>query len=302
MAHPKKILITGASGLIGSELTKKLIDLGHSVSHLGRSAKKGSIPSFVWNVDKQYCDPKALEGIDTIIHLAGAGIADERWTGKRKREILESRTHSTRLLHKTLRENKNEVKSVISASAIGYYGFEHPEKEFHEDSPVGKDFLASVVYHWENEIDKLRQLNLRVVKIRIGIVLSRDGGVVKEISKPVKFFIGSPLGTGEQYVSWIHVDDLCNIFVKAVGDSQMAGPYNATAGAVTNRELTRAIAHALHRPIFMPAVPGWALKLVLGEMADLVTNGSRVSSEKIRQAGFQFRFNDVQTAVSDLLK
>jgi hypothetical protein len=141
------------------------------------------------------------------------------------------------------------------------------------------------------------------VKVRIGIVLSETDGVIKEVSKPVKLFVGSPLGSGDQYISWIHIDDLCNIFIKAVDDESLSGAYNATAiTPATNRDVTKAIAHALHRPMFMPAVPAWVLKIILGEMADMVVNGSRVSSEKIRQAGFHFQFNDVQTAVDNLLK
>jgi uncharacterized protein len=144
---------------------------------------------------------------------------------------------------------------------------------------------------------------LRVVKIRIGIVLSKEGGVIKEVARPVKLFVGSPLGTGDQYVSWIHIEDLCEIFIKAVEDETLSGAYNATAiTPVTNRDLTKAIADALHRPMFMPAVPAWVLKILLGELADIVVTGSRVSSDKIRRAGFQFKFNDVQKAVTDLLK
>lgn len=303
MANPKNILITGASGLIGTQLTKEFLAKGYNVSHLGRSPKKGKIPSYTWNIETQTCDPQAFEGIGTIIHLTGAGVAEKRWTKQRKKEILESRTHSTRLLFKMLSENKHQVRSVISASAIGYYGFQHPEEVFHENSPKGNDFLATVVDQWENEIDKLNTLNLRVVKVRIGIVLSERDGMIKEISRPVKWFVGSPLGTGNQYVSWIHIDDLCNIFQKAVDDERLAGPYNATAiTPATNREITKAIAHALHRPVVMPAVPGWVLKILLGEMADMICNGSRVSSEKIRQTGFEFRFNNLEPAVNNLLK
>jgi uncharacterized protein len=303
MANPKNILITGASGLIGSRLTEKLTVRGYSVSHVGRSAKNGSIPSYLWDIDQQYLDPAALDNVHTIVHLAGAGIADKKWTKARKQEILESRTNSTRLLFKTLSENKNEVRSVVSASAIGYYGFEDTDETFTETSPAGKDFLANVVYLWEHEIDKLSTLNLRVTKIRIGIVLSKEGGVVREIAKPVKFFAGAPLGSGNQVVSWVHIEDLCEIFVKAIEDERLSGAYNATATTpVTNRELTKAIAVALHRPMFLPPIPTPVLKLMLGEMVDLVVNGSRVSSKKIQQAGFQFKFSDVQAAVSDLLK
>jgi uncharacterized protein (TIGR01777 family) len=304
MANPKNILITGASGLIGSRLTKKLHERGHTVTHLGRGgSKKNKINSYVWDIEKQYVDPDAFRDIDAVIHLAGAGVADKRWTKSRKQEILESRTRSSQLLFKALSENKNKVGLVISASAIGYYGFDRDDEIFTESTSPGKDFLADVVCRWEEEVDKLNALALRVVKIRIGIVLSKEGGVIKEVARPVKLFVGSPLGTGDQYVSWIHIEDLCEIFMKAVEDETLSGAYNATAiTPVTNRDLTKAIADALHRPMFMPAVPAWILKLLLGELSDIVVRGSRVSSDKIRRAGFQFKFNDVQEAVTDLLK
>ena len=301
MENVKKILITGASGLIGSRLTEMLIEHGHHVAHLGRTKKEGAVKSYVWNIEENQVEAGALEDIDTIIHLAGAGVADKPWTKARKREILESRTHSTRLLFDTLTNGKHTVRSFISASAVGYYGFERNDEVFTENSPPGNDFLATVVKQWENEVDAIQTLGIRVVKIRVGIVLSEKAGVLKEIMKPVKFYIGAPLGSGDQYISWIHLDDLCNIFICAVENPVLRGPYNATAPApVTNRQLTQTIARSLHKPLLFPAVPSFALKLFLGEMAGIVLNGSQVSSEKIRQAGFQFRFTTVGDAVNAL--
>lgn len=293
------VLITGASGLVGTRLTQLLLERGHEVSHLGRSKKSGSVRSFVWDVHAGTMDPEAFENADVVIHLAGAGIADERWSMKRKQEILESRTKSTALVVQKLNENQTRVKTLVSASAIGYYGMGLHANEFTEESKPGTGFLADVVTAWEHEADRLK--NKRLVKIRIGVVLSKNDGALAEIAKPVRLGLGAPLGTGEQFVSWIHLDDLCGIFIKAAEDETMQGAYNATAGAVTNRALTKAIAKALHKPLWLPAVPGFALKLVLGEMADLVLYGSSVSSGKIRQAGFSFRFDTLEKALNNLL-
>jgi hypothetical protein len=297
------ILITGASGLIGTRLTELLQTEGHSVAHLSRSAQGGNVKTYVWDVKKQTLDEKAFDGVDTMIHLAGAGVADKHWTEERKREILESRTLSTRLLYNELKKGKHSVKTVVSASAIGYYGFDDNEKLFKENDLAGTDYLANVVRQWEAEVDNIASLGIRVVKIRIGIVLSEKGGVLKEVSKPVKLFAGAPLGSGKQNISWIHIDDLVNIFIKAMHDTSMEGAYNGTGPyAVTNRELTKAIAKALHRPVLFPAVPGFALRIFLGEMADIVLKGSKVSSEKIQSAGFTFRFDTLEKAIDDLLK
>lgn len=296
------ILITGGSGLIGTRLTELLIQRGHQVSHLGRKKEKGNISSYTWDIEKQHIEAGALQGKDTIIHLAGAGIADKRWTDERKKELLESRTKSTRLLHDTLKKGNHTVKSFISSSAVGYYGFRTPEAQFSEDSPPGDDFLAYVTRSWEDEADAMKQLGIRVVKIRTGIVLSRNGGVLKAISKPVKFYVGSPLGSGEQQISWIHLDDHCGILIKAVEDQQLTGAYNSVSPhPVTNRVLTKAIAKALHKPLLLPAVPTFALKLVLGEMSDLVLYGSHVLAVKILRTGYTFRFEHLDEALRDLL-
>lgn len=294
-----RILITGASGLVGTRLTQLLLERGHEVSHLGRSKKSGSVKSFVWDVNAGILSPEALQNVDCVIHLAGAGIADERWSKKRKQEILESRTKSTALLVRKLNDGNNSVKTFVSASAIGYYGMTLSAEEFTEDSQPGTGFLAGVVTAWETEADQVK--DKRFVKIRIGVVLSKTDGALAEIAKPVRLGLGAPLGTGDQLVSWIHLDDLCGMFVKAVEDTSMQGPYNATAGAVTNRELTKAIAKTLHKPLWLPAVPGIALKLFLGEMADLVLYGGNVTANKIRRTGFSFKFDTLEKALNNLL-
>ena len=298
----KKILITGASGLVGQRLTELLLQKGYQASHLGRSKRGGAVPSFVWDVEKGFLDSKAMNEVNTIIHLAGAGVADKRWTASRKKEILESRTKSTALLFETLKNEKNSVTTVISASAIGYYGFGLRDEVFTEESKSGSDFLALVTKQWEEAVDQISSIGLRVVKLRIGIVLSEKGGALAEVSKPIKLGVGSPLGSGKQHLTWIHLDDLCEMFIKAIEDSTMKGAYNAVGPEwVSNAEMTKAIAKVLKKPLWLPPVPGFVLKIVLGEMADMVLNGSKISSTRIQTTGFKFKFTKLDEALKDLL-
>ena len=297
------ILITGASGLIGSRLTNVLHSHGHRVAHLGRAKRDGIARSFAWDIERRYIERGALQDVDTVIHLAGAGIADKPWTKERKREILESRTQSTQLLYDELKKGNHSVKTVISATAIGYYGFKDEETTYTEDDPPGDDFLAQVTRRWEQEVDAFLKLNIRVVRIRIGIVLSADGGVVKEILRPIEWYAGAPLGSGNQYMSWIHLDDLCNIFIMAVENSDLEGAYNAVAShPATNRELTKAIANAVHKPIIFPAIPSFILKILFCEISGQVNRGGKVSNEKIRQAGYKFVYENVDDALVNLLQ
>jgi uncharacterized protein (TIGR01777 family) len=297
----KNILITGATGLVGARLTEILTARGDKVVHLSRSMHSGPIRTFQWNVASNNIDANAFDGIDAIIHLAGAGVADERWTTKRKIEILESRTRSTQLIINSLKNISHHVQSFVSASAIGYYGFDRNEL-FDEDATAGNDFLASVTRQWEDAVEKAGTVVPNVVKLRIGVVLSEKGGALKEMATPVKYFVGAPLGSGSQYLSWIHIDDLCGIFIKAL-DEPLNGVFNAVApNPVTNRQLTKAIGRVMHKPIVLPAVPEFALRLILGEMAELVITGSRVSCEKILNAGYKFQFRDAGRAIEDLIR
>jgi uncharacterized protein (TIGR01777 family) len=297
-----KVLITGASGLVGSRLTELLLSKKMEVVHVGRTKRNGSVPSFAWDVDKQQMDAKALAGVDAIVHLAGAGVADKRWTPTRKKEILDSRVQSTRLLFQTLKEEKHSVKNIVSASAIGYYGFGLSDQLFTEERPPATDFLASVTTEWEKEVDAIRELEIRVVKIRIGIVLSNKGGALKEMARPIQFGVGAPLGTGQQVMSWIHIDDLCEMFCKAIQDRSLAGAYNGVApNPVTNAELTKAIASILKKPLWLPNVPPFVLRLLVGEMADIVVNGSKVSAEKILATRFKFQYWQIDDALRNLL-
>lgn len=260
------------------------------------------MPSYLWNPEEGYLDEAALEGVDTVINLSGAGIADKRWTESRKKEIISSREEPTALLVKVLRTSRHSVKTLIQASAIGYYGAGEETKLFKEEDAPGTDFLARVVERWEQAAEGLESAGLRLVKVRTGIVLSEKGGALKEMAVPVKWMVGSPLGTGRQIVSWIHIDDLCELFAWAVEINFVTGALNAVAPQpVTNREFTQALGHQLHRPLWLPPVPGVILRLLLGEMADMVINGSRISCEKAVGMGFQFRFPRLQDALRDLL-
>jgi uncharacterized protein (TIGR01777 family) len=298
---PKKVLITGASGLVGSRLTSLLLEQGHEAVHLSRKAKPGMVPTYAWDVSKGVIDENAFDGVGAIIHLAGAGVADQRWTPKRKQEILDSRVKSTQLLMHYLKTQAHQVNTFVSASAIGVYGFGLTNEVFTEESKPGNDFLAGVVTAWEREVQAVQSLGIRTVILRIGIVLSTEGGALKEMAKPVRYGLGAPLDTGRQVMSWIHLDDLCRMFLFALEQEAIAGVYNASGvQPVTNKQFTQAVARVLKKPLWLPAVPAFVLKLALGEMAEMVLNGSIVSSEKIQRAGFSFRFTDLRSALVDL--
>jgi uncharacterized protein (TIGR01777 family) len=297
MAH--KILITGGTGLVGSLLTRQLQSQGHTVSHLSRSkSPKNDIPTFQWDYSKNYLEEGALDGVDTIVHLAGAGVADKKWTVDRKTVILESRTQTSHLLYKRLKEGNHSVKTIVAASAIGLYGSDTGSSIIKESSPVGHDFLAHVVDAWELATRKYAELGIRLVQLRIGVVLSNEGGALVELLKPP---IAAGLGKGSQYMSWIHIEDLVQMIIRSIEDESFEGPYNAVAPRpVSNKELTKVAAKAFGKP-FMPInVPSLVLKVMLGEMAVIVLGGSRVSSEKIQKAGFEFKFSKIEEAVQDL--
>lgn len=302
MSGTKNILITGASGLIGSRLTELLLQKGYHVSHLSRSPRLGTVPVFAWDVKRGTMDYSALEGVDAIIHLAGTGIAEKPWTENRKREIVESRVQSTRLLIRELERRSHGVKTFLSASAIGFYGFGGTEW-FDEESPAGDDFLASVTRRWEEESSLAEGLGIRVAKVRIGIVLADSGGALKAMTTPIKFHIGAPLGSGNQFISWIHLDDVCRLFIHLLENSQLSGAYNATAPEpATNRDFTNAVANVLGRRIWLPAIPEFVLKTLLGEMASLVLTGCRVSCDKARRSGFDHEYKHLTGALEALLK
>lgn len=301
MRPRKNILITGGSGMIGTRLTQLLLERGYQVMHLNRSQKNSKVRTFLWEPSRSEIDLRAFHEVDAVVHLAGAGIADKRWSARRKEEILLSRTVSTRLLTAQLKSSPNNVTTFISASGTGYYGLADMGEAFVESDPPADDFMARVTVAWEKEVD-LNLPSIRTVRLRTGLVLSEDGIAMRKLIMPVKWFVGAPLGTGKQYVNWIHIDDLCGIYIKAIEDENMSGAYNAVApNPITNAELTRELARVLRRPLWLPPVPEFAVKLIAGEVADVVLKGGKVSSQKIQKTGFQFRFPYVRMALEHLL-
>ncbi|MCL6260524.1 TIGR01777 family oxidoreductase [Aquiflexum sp. TKW24L] len=287
----KNILITGGSGLVGKKITQQLESEGLAVAWLSRSPKKNTQKSFAWDIDKNTIDPAAIEWADGIIHLAGEGVAEKRWTDDRKKTILESRTQSTSLLYEAIKKAKNKPEAFISASAVGFYGFDTGDKTVDENAKHGTDFLAKVVVAWENEVKKIADLGLRTVLLRIGIVLDKEGGALKEMMKPP---VAAPLGSGKQWMSWIVIDDLARMFSFAVKNEKISGTYNAVGPIpATNAELTKAAAKYAGKPFIGLGVPGFGLKLVLGEMALMVLGGNKVSSKKIQSAGFKFNYSEL---------
>jgi uncharacterized protein len=291
------ILITGGTGLIGKALTEKLESEGHTVAILSRSGG-----DFIWNVKERYMDPLALQNVNAIVHLAGAGIAEKRWSSARKKEIIDSRVDSARLLVDTLTSNKHQVKTVISASGIGYYGADTGEFMCTEISEAGFDFVADCTQKWEKSVDPFIDQGIRVVKLRTGLVMSSQGGIFRVLTRPVYWFIGAILGTGKQWQSWIHIDDLVEIFHQSLVNSSAEGVYNAVAPEpIRHGDMMKIIAKKLKRPLIFPAIPAWFLKIILGEMASLVTGGNFVSSQKIqKELTCTFKFTSFSEAIKKL--
>jgi uncharacterized protein len=302
----EKVVITGGSGLVGKHLTLMLQQSGFEVCWLSRTAAPATAQrpkAYRWNVEEGYIDSEAITTADYIVHLAGAGVAEKRWTPQRKEEILKSRTESTRLLAHYLAETPHTVKAVVMASAIGLYGFDTGDALIDESHSPANDFLASVVKDWEQEAQAIEALGIRLVKLRIGIVLSGKGGALVELARPVRWGAGAALGTGKQWMSWVHIDDLCQMFIYALQEESLRGAYNAVAPQpLTNRDFTREVAKALGRPLLLPAVPAFAMRLLLGEMAQIVLGGNKISSSKIEKAGYKFQFTSAAKSLRDLLK
>ncbi len=300
----KNILITGGTGLVGSRLAERLLNKGYNVSFLSRKAEEGKIKKYRWDPKTGYIDEAALLQADSIVHLAGAGVFDKRWTPEYKKEIMESRVVSTQLLGTKLASLAHPVRSVICASAIGLYGADTGEDWQTETSPQGGGYLAEVTRQWEDATTAIESSGIRTVRIRIGIVLSDRGGALSEMGKPVRYYFGAPIGSGRQFVSWIHIDDLCDMFIYAIEHDQLKGVFNGVAPQpVTNKKLIQEIAAALKRPLWLPNIPAFVLKLVTGnEPAAVLVGGNRVSSQKISNHGFNFTYPDLHKALQQLLK
>jgi uncharacterized protein (TIGR01777 family) len=299
----KKVLISGGTGLIGTALTRLLQSKGYQVAHLSRSSgEKNGVKAWKWDYKKKILEPGAMEGVYAIVHLAGAGIADKRWTDARKKEIIDSRVETAGLLYQALKNSGSNPTVFVSASGINYYGSISTEKVFVESDPPSDSFIGECCRKWEAAADLFAPI-CRVVKLRTGVVLSPKGGALEKISLPVKYGFGAALGSGKQYMPYIHIDDLAQMYLAAIEDEQIQGAYNASNGDhITNSQLTKEIAAALKRPLWLPNVPGFAMKLALGELSEILLEGSRASADKIKATGFSFQHPDIRTALGDIYK
>jgi len=299
----ENVLLVGGSGLVGRQLRKKLILKGYSVSILGRSKSKlENVDSYLWDINSKTIDKNSITSADYIINLAGAGIADKRWSKTRKKIIISSRVDSTKLLVETIKKTTSTPKAFISASAVGFYGAITSDIILSEDDLPSDDFLSNCCQLWENSSKEIEALNIRRVIIRVGIVLSNKGGALTKMTLPFKLGLGSALASGNQYMPWIHIDDLCEIFIKAIEDQEIKGAFNATSPSpITNNDFSSTLVETLKKPYWLPNIPTFIIKLLLGEMSVLVTEGTRVSSKKILSTGFTFKYSKLESALISLL-
>ncbi len=297
----KKILITGGSGLIGMELSSLLTDKGYEVAHLTRK-KEVNFPykQFEWNIQKAEIDQKSIDFADVIIHLAGAGVVDEKWTEERKKAIVESRTASAALLKSAIEKQERKPALFIGASGINFYGMDTGKELMQEDDAAGEGFLPEVCVLWEEATDQMKALGLKTAKIRIGIVLSEKGGALPQLAQPIKLGVGAPLGSGDQMMSWIHIQDLCGIFLHII-KNDLAETFNGVApNPVTNKEMTKAVAKQLGKPLWVPNVPAFAMKLLLGDRASMILGGIKGSAQKLLSTGFIYKYPQLKEALKEI--
>lgn len=298
------ILITGGTGLVGSVLVKNILDKGHNVRLLTRKKKgRDRVEEYEWDIPGCRIESKVFDNLDAVIHLAGEGVAEKKWSPAQKKKIISSRVESAQLLFDSISKLDKKPSVIVSASGVGYYGIDTGDKLLYEEDPKGDGFLAEVVDQWESGVDKFEKLGMRTVKLRIGVVLAAGGGALSKMVTPIKFGMGSPLGKGTQQMSWIHIDDLCSLMLEAVENANFKGVYNSvSSNPATNKEFTKSIGNVLNKPIFMPNVPEFVLKLLLGEMSAIVTGGNKVSNEKIKSTGFDFRYENLEETLTQILK
>ncbi|MCB2407402.1 TIGR01777 family oxidoreductase [Hymenobacter lucidus] len=295
----RKVLITGGTGLIGTRLADMLIDAGYEVAILSRQPSQSRYRSFRWDPSAGTIDEAAVPYADYIINLAGSSVSDGKWTNERKRDILTSRLQGTSLIARELAKSNQHVRTFLSASAIGIYGDSGDQLVTEETPPASPDdFLVAVSQQWEKAGQQVQELGIRTVLMRIGIVLSTEGGALVPLARTVKMMAGAPLGSGRQFMSWIHLDDLCRLFIQVLEDARWQGTYNAVApNPVTNQEFTETLAEVMHRPLVLPKVPAFGLKLMMGEMSEIVLGSQRVSAEKVLKQGFTFEYPQLKGAL-----
>lgn len=299
-----RVLITGATGLIGKEIVKRCLDKKISVHYLTTSQskiqEKENYKGFFWDPKKGEIDSSCLQNVDAIIHLAGATIS-KRWTKQYKTEILESRILSGNILFNTIQKSTHQIKHFISASGVNIYPNDYNEIYSESSDKIDTTFLGNVVSSWEEVANKFAVLDMKVSKIRTGMVLDKNEGALPEISKPIKLGLGAPLGSGKQWQSWIHIQDIASLYLFVL-ENQLEGVFNAVApNPVTNKEFTSLVAKKLNKTLWLPNIPAFALKIVLGEMATLVISSQKVSSQKIENKGFQFKYPDLESSLENLL-
>jgi len=297
------VLITGGTGMIGTRLSKTLKEKGYRVTFLSRKRKKEDPLVYQWDWTRDHIEKGALENADYIIHLAGANLLDTPWTQKGMQAIVDSRVRSGQMIFKNIKALNKKPVAFISASAVGHYGVEASQRIFIETDPPAGDFLAETCRKWEQMADQFGTLGIRTVKIRTAPVMAMEGGALPKMITPLKWGIAPVIGKGQQYMPWIHIDDLCGIYLKAIEDVQMSGAYNAVAPEHrTNKDFVHTLARHLGKIIWLPRIPLFLVKLVFGKKSMALTGGSRVSSDKIRDAGYTFKFPGLQEALAEILK
>jgi uncharacterized protein len=289
------ILIAGGSGLIGRKLSDYLYERGYQVGVLTRSPKLEN--DIYWDPNKKKIDLTALEKVTHLINLSGASIGEKRWTEERKKELLSSRIDPIQFLYESAL-NMPRLRHFICASGVSCYGFDDVSKSYQEDDVFGKDFLSQIVQKWEAAAD-LFATKCMVTKVRISPVIDNDGGFLQKMKQPIQFGMGAIIGTGAQWIPWIYWKDLVRMFEFIIKNKQV-GVFNAVANNTTNKEFTTTLAHSMHRKIFLPAIPSFMMRLLLGEQATLVLDGVKISNDKIRLSGFEFSFTDLKKVLEKL--
>jgi len=294
-----RIAMTGATGMIGSKLTHFLLAQGHQVALITRrtSYRHPQTSVIMWDPGLNYIESGQLEGFDVIIHLAGTNVG-EYWTQEHKKSILESRVQSTKLLCKNLIRVRSKPKLLISASAVGYYGNHPPQEVLDENSPLGEGFLADVCRQWEGETNQLLQEGIRVVRMRLGVVLSKSGGALSKMWQPFQLGLGGVLGNGRQMMSWIALDEIPYVVDHLIKNDSIEGAVNVVSPqAVSNAQFTKILGQVIHRPTVLP-VPGFVIRLLFGEMGQrLLLEGAHVLPRRLQESGYQFRFSDLKAAL-----
>lgn len=299
-----KILIAGGSGLVGSNLTRMLVDQGHEVRLLSRKKHPNDLASvFTWDIQEKTIEEGALDGVDAVVNLAGSGIADRRWSSQVKEELFSSRIESVKCLFINIKNRDQKPAVMVTASGKDYYGILPFDTESSETDSAGGSFLGRLCSDWENEAGRFEELGIRTAQLRIGLVLDKDKGALAKLAQPIQLGLGAPLGSGKQVMPWIHLDDICRLVIHVLNTGSASGPFNTVGhNAVTNEEFNKILAKVLKKPLWLPNVPAFVLKLLLGEMADLVLTGNYVRNKKILDTGFKFKFEYLEEALKEIYR